>query len=782
MINDNEEKEIMNPDEKNDLTNYKKKNNEYSNKDIYFKKKFCIFKFMIFLLFIIYFIITFDFKELIITYNKEETQLYYLGKYFFIKKEVIDSFNKYIDTCRKGILIDKNVYNLTSNPKITVIMPIYNGGKYLFYSLRSIQNQKMKDIEIILTNDCSTDDSLSIIENYMKEDPRIRLIRNIKNRKILYSKSISALNAKGKYILQLDQDDMFISDEAFDTLYNKAEENNLDLLQFKDITSKELHVKMRKTSYHIKQSYKEIKTQPEIKNKYFNGYNYMLWGMLFKADIYKKTVNHYWKNIINYKIVHFEDYQITFFIVNFAKRFQAINYFFMIHLMHSESTTSTRTTLKEVVFSILFAANNMFDYHIKDNPEDINMFMNFYPPFGIKFKDFKGIEPNFTVFLLKKFFDNPKLSYKEKLESIYYKQKEFGGLKIWNIYEYIMDSKEYNSILSYQNLIGKNIKKFIKNINSNPKYSIIIYCNVYKNLLMTLNSIENQIYNNYEVILIYDNNNLTELYSIQNIIEEYNNIRLVNNINEKGLFNSYIDGILESNGQYILTIKSGHTFATENFFNELNKYINDSIDIIEFNLLINNYEDVRNNSLSLYRCLHFKSNINSNLYKFNRYYKEIDQEKELIVNKIIKSEIYKNIINEYKNALETKIVYNYFDEIIIFLINLQNIQIKHIDIFGIIEYTNVVKSFNLNIINNNKDQLVQDTIFYINFLFDYSNNTIEDKKYVIYEFYNVLNIIYNKSNEISEDANELINKFLNCKYISQYKKDNLKFYYDSLLT
>ena len=60
---------IMNPDEKNDLTNYKKKNNEYSNKDIYFKKKFCIFKFMIFLLFIIYFIITFDFKELIITYN-----------------------------------------------------------------------------------------------------------------------------------------------------------------------------------------------------------------------------------------------------------------------------------------------------------------------------------------------------------------------------------------------------------------------------------------------------------------------------------------------------------------------------------------------------------------------------------------------------------------------------------------------------------------------------------------------------------------------------------------
>ena len=72
-------------------------------------------------------------------------------------------------------------------------MPIYNGGKYLYYSLRSIQNQNMKDIEIILIDDCSTDDSASIIEKYMREDPRIKFIQNKKNRKVLYSKSIAAL-------------------------------------------------------------------------------------------------------------------------------------------------------------------------------------------------------------------------------------------------------------------------------------------------------------------------------------------------------------------------------------------------------------------------------------------------------------------------------------------------------------------------------------------------------------------------------------------------------------
>ena len=117
----------------------------------------------------------------------------------YLTKEMVDKFNNYTNICANDILIDKKKYPLVKNPKISAIIPIYNGGKYLHYSLRSIQNQKMKDIEIILIDDCSTDNSLTIIEMYMKEDERIRLIKNIENRKILYSKSFSALNSKGKY-------------------------------------------------------------------------------------------------------------------------------------------------------------------------------------------------------------------------------------------------------------------------------------------------------------------------------------------------------------------------------------------------------------------------------------------------------------------------------------------------------------------------------------------------------------------------------------------------------
>ena len=63
-------------------------------------------------------------------------------------------------------------------PKISVIIPLYNAKNFLTYSLRSVQNQKMKEIEIILVDDFSKDDTLLLIKKYMEEDPRIRLIKN----------------------------------------------------------------------------------------------------------------------------------------------------------------------------------------------------------------------------------------------------------------------------------------------------------------------------------------------------------------------------------------------------------------------------------------------------------------------------------------------------------------------------------------------------------------------------------------------------------------------------
>ena len=265
---------------------------------------------------------------------------------------------------------------------------------------------------------------------------------------------------------------------------------------------------------------------------------------------------------------------------------------------------------------------------------------------------------------------------------------------------------------------------------------------------------------------------MTESKSIELFTKKYNNIKLINNKEEKGIFYSYTKGILESKGKYILTIKPGYSFATETVLNELNNSIYNS-DILEFNLLTNNEETIKNNSLDLYKCLNFKSEIHLDLIKAEKRLRPLDLKKELLENKVIKSDIYKNIINEYKTIFENNVVYNYYDDIIMFLFNKKCIKINHINILGMIQYKNIVKYFDIK----KKNHIIKDTIFYINFLFEYTDNTIEGKAYAIYELYDYLNIINR-----SEEVKELVNIFLNCPLISEYKKNNLKFYYNSLLS
>ena len=72
------------------------------------------------------------------------------------------------------------------NPKASIVIPIYNCEKFIHRAIRSIQNQNIFDLEIILVNDFSTDNTLYVLEKYQKEDPRIKIINNKKNMGILY--------------------------------------------------------------------------------------------------------------------------------------------------------------------------------------------------------------------------------------------------------------------------------------------------------------------------------------------------------------------------------------------------------------------------------------------------------------------------------------------------------------------------------------------------------------------------------------------------------------------
>ncbi len=96
----------------------------------------------------------------------------------------------------------------SNHPLISVIMPVYNGAKYLSEAIDSILNQTYTNFELIIVDDGSTDESLAILQKYALQDTRIRLFCNQINSKTPKTLNLGIKHAKGKYIARMDQDDI----------------------------------------------------------------------------------------------------------------------------------------------------------------------------------------------------------------------------------------------------------------------------------------------------------------------------------------------------------------------------------------------------------------------------------------------------------------------------------------------------------------------------------------------------------------------------------------------
>ena len=91
------------------------------------------------------------------------------------------------------------------NPKVTVLMPAYNAGKYIAESIQSIINQTYGNWELLIVNDGSTDNTVEVVNSF--NDPRIRLLNNPENLRLIKTLNRGLEEAKGEYIARLDSDD-----------------------------------------------------------------------------------------------------------------------------------------------------------------------------------------------------------------------------------------------------------------------------------------------------------------------------------------------------------------------------------------------------------------------------------------------------------------------------------------------------------------------------------------------------------------------------------------------
>lgn len=114
--------------------------------------------------------------------------------------------------------------------KVSVIVPVFNTEKYLHRCLDSLVNQTLKDIEIIVVNDCSTDNSRKILDEYQsKYKKMIKVLNNETNKGIGYSRNLGILHSNGEFLSFIDSDD-WVNIEMYERMYEKARKDTLDLV------------------------------------------------------------------------------------------------------------------------------------------------------------------------------------------------------------------------------------------------------------------------------------------------------------------------------------------------------------------------------------------------------------------------------------------------------------------------------------------------------------------------------------------------------------------------
>jgi len=96
-------------------------------------------------------------------------------------------------------------------PKISIILPTYNGEKYISEAIDSILSQTFNDWELIVVNDCSMDNTLKIVNQYAEKDSRIMVVNNCKNQKLPKSLNIGFAKAKGEYLTWTSDDNYYLS-------------------------------------------------------------------------------------------------------------------------------------------------------------------------------------------------------------------------------------------------------------------------------------------------------------------------------------------------------------------------------------------------------------------------------------------------------------------------------------------------------------------------------------------------------------------------------------------
>ena len=237
-----------------------------------------------------------------------------------------------------------------------MFLPIYNKENYLAKVIENLQNQTLKDIEIVALNDCSNDSSLEILNNLSKNDQRIKIINNDKNHGLLYSRAMGILNCSGEYLMNLDPDDEIKGEDSLEYLYKQSKYLDLDIISFNALD--------KKSNSIIKCIGKNIMyKQPDLFYSLFNRKNvireYAIWNKLIKKEIYLSAYEDFKDEIYNGKWNYFEDDIWNILVNRHAKSRLCINKVIYIYNYNKDSLMNQKS--RTIEFKNLIYRHEMYE-------------------------------------------------------------------------------------------------------------------------------------------------------------------------------------------------------------------------------------------------------------------------------------------------------------------------------------------------------------------------------------------------------------------------------------
>lgn len=241
-------------------------------------------------------------------------------------------------------------------PKVSIIVPVYNGEQYLTEAVYSIREQTLRDIEIILINDQSTDSSGAICDQLQTEDKRIKVIHLEKNLGICGARNRGLIEAKGEYVAFCDNDDFFLETLIEDN-YTIAKATKSDMVKFGrkliDVDSNDNILREKETPLNKASGYTE---QTKMSNYFYmksKGLLMNVWNGIYRLELIRD------KNIYFNEFMLFgsEDADFSYRIFLAAKKIAVNPKSYYVHYRRNASSTSRKFN-KNKIESMMLASKS----------------------------------------------------------------------------------------------------------------------------------------------------------------------------------------------------------------------------------------------------------------------------------------------------------------------------------------------------------------------------------------------------------------------------------------